>query len=187
MIPREARFVAMDFLSQVEHDPEAAAVLVTTDAELAQAVVAFIMAELPHLPRREIIEAALTKYSAVLLVSSWMKPWTSPTSMRPEHLQIVTRDPFALLPRIKHAGSIFLGPVCPGAGGRLRLRDQPRAAHGRLRPDVLRAVRGRFHQETHLSAPDPGGAPVPERYGHHPGRTRGPAPARPGRGRKVSR
>ena len=52
----EARYVAVDFLSQVEHDPEAAAVLVTPDAELARAVVAIITQELPHLPRREIID-----------------------------------------------------------------------------------------------------------------------------------
>ena len=109
----QARFVALDFLSQVEHDPEAAAVLVTTDADLARAVVAFIKAELPHLPRREIIEAALTKYSAVLLVSSLDEALEFSNLYAPEHLQIVTRDPFALLPRIKHAGSIFLGPYAP--------------------------------------------------------------------------
>ena len=57
----EARFAAADFLSQVEHDPDAAAVLVTTDAALAQKVVDLILSELPQLPRREIIEAALYK------------------------------------------------------------------------------------------------------------------------------
>ncbi|HZE20515.1 MAG TPA: histidinol dehydrogenase, partial [Desulfobaccales bacterium] len=60
----EARYLAADFLSQVEHDPEAAAVLVTTEAELARQVVEIINRELPALPRREIIEAALAKYSA---------------------------------------------------------------------------------------------------------------------------
>src|SRR5512135_60945 len=66
----EPRFVALDFLSQVEHDPEAAAVLVTPSAALAQKVVDLIAAELPHLPRREIIESALGKYSAALVVES---------------------------------------------------------------------------------------------------------------------
>ncbi len=56
MTPPSARFVALDFLSQVEHDPEAAAVLVTPSAELARKVVDIIAAELPHLPRREIID-----------------------------------------------------------------------------------------------------------------------------------
>jgi histidinol dehydrogenase len=109
----EPRFVAVDFLSQVEHDPEAAAVLVTPDADLARAVVAIITQELPHLPRREIIQAALTKYSAVLLVSSLDEALEFANLYAAEHLQIVTRDPFALLPRIKHAGSIFLGPYAP--------------------------------------------------------------------------
>ena len=108
-----ARLVAVDFLSQVEHDPEAAAVLVTPDAELARSVVAIIAAELPHLPRREIITAALAKYSAVLLASSLDEALDFANLYAPEHLQIVTRDPFALLPRIKHAGSIFLGPYAP--------------------------------------------------------------------------
>jgi histidinol dehydrogenase len=103
----------VDFLSQVEHDPEAAAVLVTPDADLARRVVEIIARELPHLPRREIIEAALTKYSAVLLVSSLDAALEFANLYAPEHLQIVTRDPFALLPRIQHAGSIFLGPYAP--------------------------------------------------------------------------
>ncbi len=109
----KARYVAVDFLSQVEHDPEAAAVLVTPDADLARHVVAIIAAELPHLPRREIITAALAKYSGVLLTASLDEALDFANLYAPEHLQIVTRDPFALLPRIKHAGSIFLGPYAP--------------------------------------------------------------------------
>jgi histidinol dehydrogenase len=109
----QARFVAMDFLSQVEHDPEAAAVLVTTSEGLARLVVEIIITELPHLPRREIIEAALTKYSAVLLAPSLDVAVEFANLYAPEHLQIVTRDPFTLLPRIQHAGSIFLGPYTP--------------------------------------------------------------------------
>ncbi len=107
------RFVAADFLSQVEHDPEAAAVLVTTSGDLAQEVVDLILSELPHLPRREIIEAALTKYSAVLVAPSLDEALNFANLYAPEHLQIMTRDPFALLPRIRHAGSIFLGPYAP--------------------------------------------------------------------------
>lgn len=107
------RFVAADFLSQVEHDPEAAAVLVTTSGDLAQEVVDLILSELPQLPRREIIEAALTKYSAVLVAPSLDEALNFANLYAPEHLQIMTRDPFALLPRIRHAGSIFLGPYAP--------------------------------------------------------------------------
>jgi histidinol dehydrogenase len=113
----EPRFLAMDFLSQVEHDPEAAAVLVTPSAELAQKVVDLINSELPHLPRREIIEAALTKYSAALVVESLDEAVDFANLYAAEHLQIVTREPFAILPRIRHAGSIFLGPYAPVAVG----------------------------------------------------------------------
>jgi histidinol dehydrogenase len=109
----EARFVALDFLSQVEHDPEAAAVLVTTSESLAAQVVEIITRELPHLPRREIIAAALSKYSAVLVAPSLDAAVEFANLYAPEHLQIVTRDPFTLLPRIQHAGSIFLGPYAP--------------------------------------------------------------------------
>jgi histidinol dehydrogenase len=108
-----ARFLAVDFLSQLEHDPEAAAVLVTTDAALAQRVVDLILSELPHLPRREIIEAALGRYSAVLVAADLEEAVSFANLYAPEHLQIMTRDPFALLPRIRHAGSIFLGPYAP--------------------------------------------------------------------------
>jgi histidinol dehydrogenase len=109
----EARFVALDFLSQVEHDPEAAAVLVTTSESLAGQVVEIITRELPHLPRREIITAALSKYSAVLVAPSLEVALEFANLYAPEHLQVVTRDPFVLLPRIQHAGSIFLGPYAP--------------------------------------------------------------------------
>ena len=109
----EPRFLALDFLSQVEHDPEAAAVLVTPAPDLAAQVVKIIEAELPHLPRREIMEAALAKYSAVLLTRSLAEAVEFANLYAPEHLQIVTRDPFGLLPAIKHAGSIFLGPYAP--------------------------------------------------------------------------
>ncbi|MGP7988690.1 MAG: histidinol dehydrogenase [Desulfobaccales bacterium] len=111
----EPRFLAIDFLSQVEHDPEAAAVLVTPAPELAQKVVEIINSELPHLPRREIIEAALalTKYSAVLVAETLEEAVAFANLYAAEHLEIVTREPFALLPRIRHAGSIFLGPYAP--------------------------------------------------------------------------
>jgi histidinol dehydrogenase len=109
----EARFLAADFLSQVEHDPDAAAVLVTTDAALAQEVVDLILSELPQLPRREIIEAALTKYSAVLVTKNLDAALDFANLYAPEHLQVMTRDPLSLLPRIRHAGSIFLGPYAP--------------------------------------------------------------------------
>ncbi len=109
----EPRYVAADFLSQVEHDPDAAAVLVTPEAGLAQKVVDLITAELPALPRREILEAAIARNSAVLVTRNLEEALAFANDYAPEHLQVLTRDPFALLPRLRHAGSIFLGPYAP--------------------------------------------------------------------------
>lgn len=109
----EARLAAADFLSQVEHDPDAAAVLVTTDVTLAQKVVEIILSELPQLPRREIIEAALAGSSAVLVAPNLDAALDFANLYAAEHLQVMTRDPLSLLPRIRHAGSIFLGPYAP--------------------------------------------------------------------------
>ena len=109
----EANLLAADFLTQVEHDPDAAAVLITTDASVAQKVVDIILSELPQLPRREIIEAALAGYSAVLVAPNLEAALEFANLYAPEHLQILTRDPLSVLPLIRHAGSIFLGPYAP--------------------------------------------------------------------------
>ena len=183
----EARYVAVDFLSQVEHDPEAAAVLVTPDPDLARRVVEIIAAELPHLPRREIIAAALAKYSAVLLVSSLDEALEFANLYAPEHLQVVTRDPFALLPRIRNAGSIFLGPYAPvpvgdyasGTNHVLPTGGCARMFSGLSVDDFIQKPTFQHLTREALA--------VSERYGHHPGRARGLASARPGGGRKVSR
>jgi histidinol dehydrogenase len=109
----EARLVAADFLSQVEHDQDAAAVLVTPSEALAHKVVEIILGELPTLPRRDILEAAIRNNSAVLVTRDLAEAIDFANRYAPEHLQIMTREPFALLPRIEHAGSIFLGAFAP--------------------------------------------------------------------------
>ncbi|MGQ9921798.1 MAG: histidinol dehydrogenase [Desulfobacca sp.] len=109
----EARMMALDFLSQVEHDPDAAAVLVTTWEPLAHKVIDFLEEELPSLPRREILLHAINHHSAVLLAQDLNEAVAFVNLYAPEHLQIVTREPFAVLPHIRHAGSIFLGRYAP--------------------------------------------------------------------------
>ena len=109
----ESRMVAMDFLSQVEHDPDAAAVLVTTWEPLAHRVIDFIKQEIHSLPRQEILTAAINNHSAVLLANDFAEAIDFVNLYAPEHLQIITKEPFAVLPRIRHAGSIFLGPYSP--------------------------------------------------------------------------
>jgi histidinol dehydrogenase len=111
------RWLAVDYLSQVEHDPDAAAVLVTPSQALAEAVCTELARALEEVPRREIIVQALEANSAVLVADSMAEAIDFTNEYATEHLEIVTEDPMAMLPRIKHAGSIFLGPYAPVPAG----------------------------------------------------------------------
>jgi histidinol dehydrogenase len=113
----EVEPLALDFLSQTEHDPDSAAVLVTTSPPLAAAVCDWINREAATLPRREIIEASVSRHSRVLVARDLDQAVAFANDYAAEHLQIVTRDPFIVLNRIRHAGSIFLGPSAPVAAG----------------------------------------------------------------------
>jgi histidinol dehydrogenase len=106
-------WLAMDFLSQIEHDKDAAAVLVTPDAALAQAVADRINEELKTLPRTDYILPALENNSAILVTDTLEEAIDFTNEYATEHLEIVTEEPMAVLPRIRHAGSIFLGPYAP--------------------------------------------------------------------------
>lgn len=105
--------IALDFLSQIEHDPDSAAVLVTTTRKLAEDVCEIINREFESLPRKEILKSSLTKHSHVLLAEDMEQAIDFTNEYATEHLQILTEDPFITLNRIKHAGSIFLGPYAP--------------------------------------------------------------------------
>lgn len=105
--------LSYDFFSQLEHDPDAASVLVTPDAALAEAVVERINRDFETVPRKEIVEVGLKNNSAVLLTDTIEEAVDFSNEYAPEHLQIVTEDPWTILPRIKHAGSIFMGPWAP--------------------------------------------------------------------------
>ncbi len=109
----EASLIAIDFLSQIEHDPDSAAVLVTTSQKLADEVCADIDLEFDSLQRKEIFESSLKKHSHVLVAETLDQAIEFSNQYAPEHLQIMTDDPYAVLDRIKHAGSIFLGPYAP--------------------------------------------------------------------------
>jgi len=108
-----ADFITVDFLSQVEHDPDSAAVLVTTSPELAQRVCDNIAGEYEKLPRKEIFESSLNKHSYVLVAKDMDQAVDFTNEYAAEHLQILTKDPFITLNSIKHAGSIFMGPYAP--------------------------------------------------------------------------
>ncbi len=109
----DPELIAIDFLSQVEHDPDSAAVLVTTSERIATEVCRIIQKEYDSLDRKEIIESALSKHSYVLIAEDMDQAIDFTNEYATEHLQILTRDPFITLNRIRHAGSIFMGPYAP--------------------------------------------------------------------------
>lgn len=105
--------IAVDFLSQIEHDPDSAAVLITISQKLAEEVCEIINREFDSLPRKEIFQSSLTKHSHVLIARDMEQAIDFTNEYATEHLQIMTEDPFITLNKIKHAGSIFLGPYAP--------------------------------------------------------------------------
>ncbi len=111
------RALAVDLLAQAEHDEDAQALFVTTDAELADAVAAAVLAELPTLAREAVARASWERHGAVILVRDHDEAAALANRIAPEHLQIVTRDPHALFARIRHAGAVFLGHATPEAVG----------------------------------------------------------------------
>jgi len=109
----DPELIAVDFLSQVEHDPDSAAVLVTTSGSIAQAVCEIINREYEDLPRKDIFESSLSKHSYVLIANDMEQAIDFTNEYASEHLQVLTRDPFMTLNKIRHAGSIFMGPYAP--------------------------------------------------------------------------
>lgn len=103
------RFVAADLLSQAEHDELASAILVTTSKALAEAVSKEIDGFLQKLSRREIMEKSLENYGYILLVQSLEEGIDVVNEIASEHLELVTKDPFQVMTKIKNAGAIFLG------------------------------------------------------------------------------
>ncbi len=113
----DAKLIALDLLSQAEHDPDSAAVLVTTSEKLADDVCDIINREFDDLPRKEILQSSLSRHSYVLVAKDMDQAIDFTNDYATEHLQILTGDPFITLNRIRHAGSIFLGPYSPVPAG----------------------------------------------------------------------
>jgi histidinol dehydrogenase len=106
-------FLARDLLAQAEHDTEARAVLVTTRPEQARAVASRLEELIPGLPRSEIIAASFARGSGIVLVNTLEEGVELVNEIAPEHLELLTADPFALLHSIRNAGAVFLGPYTP--------------------------------------------------------------------------
>jgi histidinol dehydrogenase len=109
--------VAADLLAQAEHDPLAAAILLTPDSGLARQVVAEVEKQLINHPRSLLTEKAIAHYGLVVIVDSLSTAAELSNEFAPEHLELEVADPWSLIEEIRHAGAIFLGCSTPEAVG----------------------------------------------------------------------
>ena len=111
------QWVAADLLSQAEHDVLASPVLVTDSRRLAEAVQAEIELQLERLPRKDVARRAVEDNGKIIVTDSLEKALLAVNRIAPEHLELCVDDPFALLPQVRNAGSVFLGRSTPEALG----------------------------------------------------------------------
>ncbi len=110
-------YLAHDFLSQAEHDPNASCFLVTDDEKIAEESKVLIEKFAKEAVRSEIIEESLAKHGHIILCDNMDDAIDFTNEYAPEHLIITTKDDEAVLAKIKNAGSIFMGPYSPVAAG----------------------------------------------------------------------
>lgn len=109
--------VAADLLAQAEHDPMAAAILLTDDSVIARKVLAEVEQQLVDHPRRTLTEKSIAHYGLIVVVDSLATAAELSNEFAPEHLELEVADPWGLLEKIRHAGAIFLGCSTPEAIG----------------------------------------------------------------------
>ncbi len=108
-----AKYLAIDLLSQAEHDEMASSIMITTDKNIAYQTREYIYSYLKRLSREDIARKSIEKRGAIIIVNDLNKAIELMNKIAPEHLEIMTLKPFELLPYIKHAGAIFLGNNTP--------------------------------------------------------------------------
>jgi histidinol dehydrogenase len=106
-------YLAIDLLSQAEHDEMASSILITTDVELANRVSDEVEHFLAKLSREEIARKSIEERGAIIVTSTMEEAIALMNEIAPEHLEVVTKDPMSLLDSIRHAGAIFLGENTP--------------------------------------------------------------------------
>lgn len=109
----DASFIAADLMSQAEHDKLASAILVTTSREFAVKVQGEIKKQIEGLARKEIIEESLKNFGIIFVVENIDEGINLANDIAPEHFELVVKDPFLYLGKVKNAGSIFLGSFSP--------------------------------------------------------------------------
>jgi histidinol dehydrogenase len=110
-------WIALDLMSQAEHDAAAQAILITDDAAFGSAVEEAVARLLDRLERREIAAASWRDFGAVITVREWDEAVALANRIAPEHLEICTADAETLATRVRHAGAIFIGALTPEAIG----------------------------------------------------------------------
>ncbi|WP_319588304.1 histidinol dehydrogenase [uncultured Desulfobulbus sp.] len=113
----QAAFVAADMLAQAEHDPQALAMVITTSERLAGEIVKELELQLPQLPRAEIARTSLAERGLILLADNLEQAIDLANEIAIEHLELQVAEAWQWLPRIRHAGAIFLGSWTPEAAG----------------------------------------------------------------------
>jgi len=113
----DPQWIAVDLLSQAEHDPAAQSILITDDAAFADAVIAAVETEIALLPKAQIARESWDRYGTVIVVGSLDEAPALANRIAAEHIEIATDDPEALFAHIRHAGSAFLGRMTPEAIG----------------------------------------------------------------------
>lgn len=108
-----AKYLAIDLLSQAEHDEMASSILITTDKNLAKKVTEEVDSYLKVLSRKQIANISIKTRGAIIVSKNINEAIDLMNKIAPEHLEVVTKNPFELLPFIKHAGAIFLGSYTP--------------------------------------------------------------------------
>jgi len=106
-------YIAIDLLSQAEHDEMASSILITTDEELANKVSDKVEEFLGTLSREEIARKSIEERGAIIVTKDMDEAIDLMNEIAPEHLEVITQDPMSLLDSIKHAGAIFLGENTP--------------------------------------------------------------------------
>jgi histidinol dehydrogenase len=112
-------YIAVDLLAQAEHDPAAAAVLVTTSEKIARKVSELVQTMLKNSPREQIMVKSLNKYGRAVVAKDLNEAIEFVNDYAPEHLQIMVERPNKLLRRVNNAGAIFVGPYAPVSAGDL--------------------------------------------------------------------
>lgn len=109
----EPEYIAADLLSQAEHDPLASSILITTSDTVAQKVSEALTRQLAQLPRKEIAEASLKKFGALIVVKDLEAAFELANKIAPEHLELQLDDPFQYVGKVRNAGALFLGKYTP--------------------------------------------------------------------------